>query len=507
MASSEFPPTAQQQAAIDALMNTSSNLCMRARAGTGKTSTILLMVQAYARKNPFHEVVVCAYNKAIADEVREKLAEMNFNWKQVQAATIHSLGYGLIKFVFKSKIDDKKIDNIMEDITLRGSNELELKAFRALEQYGAQVAKLVRVAKQAGVGFFNDSPIGDVSVWHRLADHFDINGFDDTSIIDHVVAAAQHVYQLSLDQTDVIDFDDMILFPLIKNLRVKFVKDVGFLDEAQDLSRARQALAKKFMKRMVIVGDDRQAIYGFSGADAAAMDNLIQSMDATILPLSVTWRCPKAVVRLAQTLVPDLEFAPNAAEGEVLELTELPADVAPGDAILCRNTAPLIKTAHQLIRRRVACKVEGRDVGEQLINLVGRWKIKTIDKLLSKVEDFRAREMQKAIAKGNEAKAESVNDRCDTIVEICNAVIANGKTTVQDVKEFIESIFSDNAKGVVVLATYHRSKGREWGRVFLWEHNTRCPSRAAKQEWQKAQEANLAYVAFTRAKQTLAFVN
>ena len=64
-----------------------------------------------------------------------------------------------------------------------------------------------------------------------------------------------------------------------------------------------------------------------------------------------------------------------------------------------------------------------------------------------------------------------------------------------------------NVTGVLTLATYHRSKGREWPRVFLFEHAARCPSRAARQAWQQVQEANLAYVAITRAKQTLAYVN
>src|SRR5258708_36261347 len=101
--------------------------------------------------------------------------------------------------------------------------------------------------------------------------------------MEGIVEAAQAIYRESLAQTGIIDFDDMILFPLVKNLRVKFGKDLLFLDEAQDLSRARQALAKKFIKpggRIVIVGDDRQAIYGFSGADAAALDNLTESMQA-----------------------------------------------------------------------------------------------------------------------------------------------------------------------------------------------------------------------------------
>jgi superfamily I DNA/RNA helicase len=63
--------------------------------------------------------------------------------------------------------------------------------------------------------------------------------------MDAVIEAAQAIYRRSLAKTDVVDFNDMILFPLIKNLRVKFDKTHIFLDEAQDTSRARQALARK----------------------------------------------------------------------------------------------------------------------------------------------------------------------------------------------------------------------------------------------------------------------
>ena len=151
-----------------------------------------------------------------------------------------------------------------------------------------------------GVGFFDDAPIGSVDVWAEIAEHYDINGLDETDALDAVIKAAQHLYKLSLNQTDVVDFDDMVLWPLIKNIRVKFTRDVIFIDEAQDISRARQALVRKFLTpggQLHIIGDDRQAIYGFSGADADALPNMIEALDSVILPLTVTFRCPKAVVR------------------------------------------------------------------------------------------------------------------------------------------------------------------------------------------------------------------
>ena len=511
-----FAPTAQQADFLTALTSTSGHLALVARAGCGKTSTILMGVDALAAKYPRAEQLVCAFNKSIADEVGEKLkAAGHTDWRTVQACTLHSLGFGLLKFMFKPTIEEKKIRNIVTGLAAMAESTMNEPGLDDIamvcQTYGTQVEALVRYAKGAGVGFFNDMPIGDVRVWHDLADHFDVNGLDDTSEADAVVEAAQEVYRRSLKQTDVIDFDDMILFPLIKNLRVKFGKDFIFLDEAQDLSRARQALARKFLKptgRMIVVGDDRQAIYGFAGADAAALPNLISGLGAKVLPLSITWRCPKAVVALAQQYVPDIEAAETAPEGTVGHLEALPEDIGPGDAILCRNTAPLISAAYKLIRAGKACKVEGRAIGEGLINLANRWKVKNIDTLLTRLEAYEQREVQKAAAEGNDAKVEEVQDKCETLRQICSAVTLKGGSTVADVGAFIVQLFADGADAdkQIILATYHRSKGREWNRVFLWEHSARCPSKAAKQDWQLAQEDNLAYVAVTRAKAELYFV-
>jgi len=456
------------------------------------------------KRNPRCEMAIVCYGAAIKGEIESKLKARGYDWKQVQASTTHAMGWGLVQFAFrltKADIDDNKVRNIIRDMAAQGEE--------ACETYGAQINKLVGLAKGDGFGFFGDKQVGDVSAWYALAEHYDVNGFDDTTDMDAVISAAQRVYRASLADTSKIDFNDMVLFPLIKNLRVKFQKDLIFVDEAQDTSPARQALIRKFVKpsgRIVLVGDDRQAIMGFSGADVAALPNMIRDFNATALPLSVTWRCPQAVVAVAQKLVPDITAAPGAPKGEVLALNELPADLAPGDAILCRNTAPLIKTAYALIRAGKACKVEGRSIGEGLQQLVKRWKVTTCDALIKRLEAYEEREVQKAQSKGNDAKVEEVQDRVATLMEIINACIAANKTSVADVSAFIDNLFADGATNVVVLATYHRSKGREWDRVYLWEHSTRCPSRAARQPWQRLQEENLAYVAFTRAMKALAFV-
>jgi DNA helicase-2/ATP-dependent DNA helicase PcrA len=237
-------------------------------------------------------------------------------------------------------------------------------------------------------------------------------------------------------------------------------------------------------------------------------------MNALVLPLTVTWRCPLKVVALAQRIVPDLEAAPGKEEGEVVQvgieaLSSYP--FVPDQAILCRNTAPLVAAAYGLIRRGIGCMVEGREIGGGFARLARRWKVETIEELLPKLEDYRETEIQKALAKGSEQKAEQVADKVDTLMEICAAVQAKGQHTIEDLIASIREMFGDTEveekrKPLVVLATYHRAKGREWGDVFLIEHSARCPSKAARQAWQMHQESNLAYVAITRAMRSLTFI-
>lgn len=496
--------TTQQQAFIDALLNTTANIALVARAGCGKTSTILIAVEEIARKHEGEQVetLIVAYNKDVAEEVRGKLLDRGIKGRVAEAKTSHSLGQSLL-YRQKPTLDPSKVRRLIQ-AHYTVNNTVVQNEWLA---YSAQIAKLVSLAKQEAFGHF--TPVSDRAAWFDLADKHDVNGFDRSTDIETVVSYAQTIYSESLKQRDVIDFDDMILHPLVFNLTTKFKKQYIFVDEAQDTSKARQAIIRKFLAddgRIIVVGDDRQAIYGFAGADSDALPNLISTFDCTVLPLSITFRCGKAIVRKAQKYVPDITAADTNEEGEVLHLDGLPTDLAPGDAILCRNTAPLIERAYALMRSGRACKVEGRDVGQGFVALTKRWKVTTISALLGLLEAYERREVSKAQSKLDDSKVEAIRDQCETLREICNAVIASGKTQVSDVLAFIDNLFADGAENCVILATYHRSKGREWDRVYLYEHDTRCPSRAARQPWQQQQEANLAYVAITRAKSTLAYI-
>lgn len=265
-----------------------------------------------------------------------------------------------------------------------------------------------------------------------------------------------------------------------------------------------------------IVTHNCQAIYGFTGASANALDLIREEMSCVSLPLTLTFRCPKSVVKLAQTWVSHIEAHESNPEGEVRHtdldtlLKGASKLLGPKDAILCRNTKPLVSLAFSLIRQGVACHVEGREIGQGLLKLAKRWKsVKTLSTLRDKLEGFKQSEMAKLEKKGNEYGAAAVEDKVETLFALIDSLPP--AATVYDLQSKIEGMFSDSPDGRpaqnLTLCTVHKSKGLEWDNVYLLGRGAYMPSRFARQAWQMEQENNLCYVAVTRAKKVLTEVS
>ncbi len=489
----EFVPSPYQAEIFRFVREEISSAIIEAVAGSGKTTTIVKSLEQIA---PNLQVLFLAFNKAIAEELKTRVP------KNVKAATFHSVGFGAWMSANRGRrinVDSNKLRNLCR----------EWLGERDLQDYGAFVSKLVGLAKGMGIGYL----VPDIEAsWFDLMDHFDI--YLDTErqeVTEHRgVELARLILKKSVEQAEsVIDFDDMLYMPLIRDCR--FVKyDLVFVDEAQDTNAVQVALLKRMLKpggRLVAVGDPHQAIYGFRGADSDAMARIAEEFGCVALPLTVSYRCPQAVVRAAQEFVSHIEAHESAPEGVVERLADLdPKTLREGDAILCRVTAPLVETAYGLIRQAVPCKILGREIGVGLVALVKKMQAKTIDSLEEKLDKFLNREVAKLSSKGREDKAQAVDDKVTTLRVIISHLGEN-RRTVAGLVEAIESLFTDNGRGMLTLATVHKAKGLEWQRVFILGRDQYMPSKWARKAWQKQQEVNLIYVAYTRSKSELYFIS
>jgi superfamily I DNA/RNA helicase len=449
-----------------------------------------------------------AFNKSMGDELKDRTKGM----KNVKASTLHGAGFGALRFRYKNiSVDANKVRDIAYDL-IEGEDREDLEPFVAF------VLKLVGLAKDTGIGFFN--AIEDDSVWFDLVDKFDVADLLDEKLsVEKGIKFSQVLLRRSNKIKNVVDFSDMIYMVLVDGIHM-LQNDWVLIDEAQDTNPTRRALAKKMLKprtgRLIAVGDPHQAIFGFTGADNDALDQIRKEFGAITLPLTVTYRCPKKVVELARNWVSHITADDSAPDGEVInaKAEDVFGDKStytftPDDVILCRNNAPLISTAFTLIRRGIACRIEGRDIGVQLANLAGKWKVKRLDTLRDRLEKYREREIQKAMAKGQEQKADSIADRVDCLYILIERA-EEKRLDVDGLIEMIYGMFSDADKApkdVLTLSSVHKFKGHERKRVFLLGRHEYMPSPYARQQWQQEQERNLIYVAVTRAMETLVEVN
>lgn len=478
----------QQQNIWAAVVNDTSHTIVEARAGTGKTFT---MIEALKKAPRNLSSCFVAFNKSIADELATKVPQHS------RACTLHSLGNTAIRSAgFKPTLDSYKSYKIIEEL------------------YGKHIHRSI-ISALAKVTSYAKNTLKSELTPERLKELAFESGVDDRLGPD-MLAGIPEVLRESAEQTHTIDFDDMIWLPIVNDLPLPQF-DLLAVDESQDLNRVQQQLAMRAGRRIILVGDPFQSIYAFRGADSDSIANMEKYLGETPLgvdayPLTVSRRCPKQAVALVRRLVPDFEALPDAMEGDILtgSTEDLFDSVADGDMILSRVNAPLLSLAYRLLRKDIPCKVQGRDIGEGLRLLIAKIEPDhnaSINTLLSKAHDWEQREQSRILSAykyGVEAKLSVLQDRFD-----CVRSLSEDCKTVGDIAARIKSLFADvsnkDSKGLVLLSSIHKSKGLEADHVWVAEPS-KVPHPMAKTASDMDQERNLAYVLGTRFKQTITFL-
>jgi DNA helicase II / ATP-dependent DNA helicase PcrA len=149
-----------------------------------------------------------------------------------------------------------------------------------------------------------------------------------------------------------IDYDDQLYCSALMPVSFPYF-EIIMVDEAQDLSAINHHLVKKMVGRgrLIIVGDPCQAIYEFRGAREESMDEMIQQFSMKELFLTICFRSAESIVQNARWRAPDMQWRQGAPLGIVEKLpTWGPSALRDGDAIICRNNAPLMGMALALIK-------------------------------------------------------------------------------------------------------------------------------------------------------------
>lgn len=464
---SEFQPSKYQEAIYNDVTWENGHTVVIARAGSGKTTTI---VQSLRRVPVGCRTLLVAFNKSIERDLSAKAP------RGVDVRTLHGFGFGLLRRALgQIDLEEDKVRNLCAEFGIRLPRE-EAGVLRK----GVSLAKATLAESEEDVLDLVDTYDLDVpeSRAHEWAQH------------------VLFLLEACADRPQTVDFDDMVWLPVRMGLRPRGF-DRMFVDETQDLNRCQVELALAAVRetgRVCAVGDDRQAIYGWRGADPAAVPRLVERLKARVLPLSVCYRCPRAVVEEARQYVPDIEAAPGAAEGMVLDATasQLQRDAQPGDFVLSRTNAPLVSLCLEWLAEGRPATIAGRDIGASLSSMVRRSEARSVPELVTWVEAWEVEEVKRLMKK--DLDTAPARDRAACLIRL-----AHGARSVEEVIGRIDRLFDDkDARNQILLSSTHRAKGLERPRVWMLS--------ATYRPEQGVEEENLAYVAVTRAQRELRLV-
>lgn len=260
--------------------------------------------------------------------------------------------------------------------------------------------------------------------------------------------------------------------------------------------------------RQLFVGDPRQAIFGFAGADNRSYQKILERTKATELPLSTCYRCARSHIDLVRRQFPNIpiEAKEDAGFGEIKQVEEkdLGQYLKVGDRVISRKTAPLVSQCIKLIARGIAATVKGRDIGETIkrdleeIASMPRFRYEDFH---AAATEYRALKVLKYKEMDNEEQLiQNLNDKLEALATIY--ISQPQARSIADLSAYIDSLFSDEVSPIT-LSTCHRAKGLEGDRIFILKPEDMPMTWRNQMEWQKEQEDNLLYVALTRSKSEL----
>lgn len=476
-----FAPTAEQVAARDAF-STGKNLVLEAGAGTGKTSSLVLLAESTGRRGQY-----TAFNRDVCADSKIRFGE------GVHVNTNHSLAWWAVGRPYKARLDEARRVRNGDIARFLRLDALDLPTGVGRETRRLAPGWLAGQVMRAMTRFCQSAdPIPD-GHHCEYVEGLDLptpdgrKGWANNIALRHYLSPFLVRAWIDLCQTrGTLRFSADVYLKLWQLSEPKIDADYILLDEAQDTNPVFAAVIDAQDAQVVAVGDRAQAIYAWRGA-VDSMTDLLGKEGTLIAYLSLSFRFGPAIAEVANRLLAELGTPLRLRGSESIASSVVTEPLYKPHAILCRTNATAV-------RRVLLEQAKGRRAA-----LVGDGK-----EALSFAEGA-----EQLITQGHTGHRElSCFDSWGTVL----AYVANDplghelRLMVTLVEEFgTETIrralgrLPQEADADVIVSTAHKAKGREWPTVALADD---FPSPKPGCQPDPA-ETRLLYVACTRARKVL----
>ncbi|MZG13154.1 UvrD-helicase domain-containing protein, partial [Streptomyces sp. SID5914] len=306
-------PTQEQQAACE-LFASGQDLALVAGAGTGKTSTLILMGSA-TRKHGLY----VAFNRSIADDARGRFGP------NVECRTAHSLAFQAVGHHYRERLNNSARIPARHTAQMLGiARDLDVDSRRIKVNHQARlVMGMIR-----RFCYTTDRQV--------MARHMEwVNGLDDRGqefLARTLLPYAHRAWQDICSLSGKLRFEHDHYMKLWAMTEPVLPADFVLLDEAQDTNPVLEEVFLAQEAQRICVGDPAQQIYGWRSAR-----DVMTGFPADHLHLTQSFRFGPAIATVANRWL-------RHAESEMQLTGHGPSSsridkLAHPDAVLCRGNA------------------------------------------------------------------------------------------------------------------------------------------------------------------------
>jgi F-box protein, helicase, 18 len=470
-------PTEEQQAILD---STGRVLLINARAGTGKTTTLQMIASA----NPNLKILYLVFNRKAKDEAEGKFPN------NVEIRTVHSLAFSGNVGRWKDQVGTFTITDVLPAFKgQKNSQQLAALGYDFLQFFMNSAFPRVEPAMEE----FQTEHIGHVS---------DALKGVVKSNEDRIVQASRDILGQWYRQEKACPHDFYLkLFHREGGFHTSLKRfGMVLVDEGQDLSPIMLDALENYEKRIIIVGDTHQQIYSFRYAiDAMKRFPFDDKRD-----LTMSFRFGKKIADLASMFIREAkearDFTIKGNPEKLSSVTLYNSIPKPKNgkrcAILSRTNLALFEKALGLRLRGIPFSLEG-NISSILYRILDVY-------WLSINENDRIRDpfIQSFDSLNSiEKYAQDLDDfQLSSVVKIVKEHASSLPEAVFDVMKISKDAASNKSGPGIILSTVHGAKGQEYDQVYV---DPDIPASLSILETLSTDnfgdEANIAYVAFTRA--------
>lgn len=283
---------------LEAVLSNDNEIMLVAGAGTGKTNTIVKKIIYLIKEQrviPYNILAVTFTNKAVR-EIRERVNNsLCTNHSGVVVNTFHQLAKSILDKDDNYQLLGYKSLKILED---EGREKILDKIIKYNEMYNR-------------VNEFNKTIKGLLIDFNAKKNNRYIESSNKE--YEELFKELYHAYVLEVFANGYIELDDLVNLVIVLLERYPEIRkevssafDYIFVDEYQDVNKEQYKLIKllKNKNKVLIVGDEDQAIYGWRGSNSKYFrDFQLEYPDCRVIKLERNYRSTQQILNLADGFI------------------------------------------------------------------------------------------------------------------------------------------------------------------------------------------------------------